>query len=67
MRLYMYEQYSVILAALVLGTLSGVFVASMITLQFYMFLELPFRLEMPWVLIFIMSVIALTTTGYAVY
>ena len=63
----MYEQYSLIISALILGTGVGFILASVVTAQFYLFLEFPFELNFPWVLLYIQAGMAITTTFYAVY
>jgi hypothetical protein len=66
-RLFFYEQYAVIIAALLLGAGVGLALASVVTAQFYLFLEMPWKLVVPQALIWSMVVLALGTTGYAVY
>lgn len=44
-RVYMYEAFLVIVSAGVIGLLIGIIVACLITSQFYMFLELPFKFD----------------------
>jgi len=43
-RVFMYEAFAVILAALVLGIVVGLTIAITLTAQFYLFIELPFKL-----------------------
>ncbi len=62
----MYEAFLVILSAGVLGVFIGVLVASLVTNQFYMFVELPFKLALPYGLIALMLLTALGTTYFAV-
>lgn len=39
MRMFMYEQYAVVISSLVLGTFVGFILASVVTAQFFLFLE----------------------------
>ena len=66
-RLFFYEQYAVIITALILGVGIGLLFASVVTAQFYLFLELPWKLDVPYQLIWTMVIMSLGTTGYAVY
>ena len=63
----MYEQYSLIISALILGTIVGFILASVVTAQFYLFLEFPFELNFPQELLYIQAVMAIITTFYAVF
>ena len=63
----MYESMIVVLSAALLGILVGVITASIISAQFYMFLELPLHVFIPWILVAIMLLVALTTTFVAVW
>lgn len=67
LRSFMYEQYSVIISSLFLGSLVGLVVASVVTAQFFLFLEFKFALDFPIELLYAMVVLALLTTFYAVY
>lgn len=67
MRVFMYEQYSLIVSALVIGTIVGFILASVVTAQFFLFLEFPFELNFPWLLLWIQAGMAISTTFYAVY
>jgi ABC-type antimicrobial peptide transport system permease subunit len=66
-RIFMYEAFLVIVTAGVLGILIGIIVACLVTAQFNMFLELPFRLEFPTFLVSLLCLVALTTTYMAVH
>ncbi len=44
----MYEALALILGSGLIGTLVGIFIAVTLTLQFLMFLELPFTFVFPW-------------------
>lgn len=48
--MFMYEAFAVILSSLILGILVGLVIAISLTAQFYLFIELPFKLS---VIIFI--------------
>lgn len=67
MRSFMYEQYAVIISSLFLGSIVGVIVASIVTAQFFLFLEFKFALDFPSELLYVMFSLALVTTFYAVY
>ena len=66
-RMYMYEQYSLILASLTIGTAVGLALASIIAAQFFLFLEQPFALQFPSELTYIMYGLAVATTFFAVW
>ena len=57
----------VVCTAAILGFLVGLIVSTMVTAQFYLFIEQPFELEMPWWLLLVMMVVSLVTTYLAVY
>jgi ABC-type antimicrobial peptide transport system permease subunit len=63
----MYEQYSVILASLVLGTIVGFILSSVVTAQFFLFMEFPFSLDFPYGLLYTMVIMSIVTTFYAVW
>ena len=50
--LYVYEAFAIVLACVILGTLIGLVVAIMMTVQFGMFTQLPFSFQFPSVLFF---------------
>lgn len=66
MRVAMFEQYSLIIASLMLGTLVGLILAMIVTAQFYLFLEYPFVLNFPWIIVFMMVAVSVLTSYYAV-
>lgn len=66
-RIFMYEAFVVVLAAAFLGFFVGLVVSTMVTAQFYLFVELPYDLEWPFALLAIMLVVSLVTTFFAVY
>ena len=76
-RIFMYEAFAVMLSALILGILIGLTVAFTLTAQFYLFIELPFKLsvifflylcfQFPTVLFCTMVVMSLLTTFFAVF
>lgn len=65
--MFLYEQYAVIFSALLLGSAVGVILASICTAQFFLFLELPFILEVPMGLVYAMIALAIITSFFAVY
>jgi ABC-type antimicrobial peptide transport system permease subunit len=66
-RVFMYEAFAVIFGALLLGTLVGIAVAVTLTAQFYLFIELPFKLSFPTYLFLAMVTMSLVTTFFAVW
>lgn len=62
----MYEAFLVIVAAAFIGLIIGTIVACLITAQFYMFLELPFALTFPYLLVFMLLFLGFATTYFAV-
>jgi ABC-type antimicrobial peptide transport system permease subunit len=66
-RIFMYEAFLVIVSAGILGIIIGIIVACLVTAQFNMFLELPFSLDFPIWLVFILCTVALSTTYMAVH
>ena len=62
MRIYLYESLAVTLSACVLGLLVGFFLAIILSLQFNLFLELPFYVAFPYLLTFSMLLLAIVTT-----
>jgi ABC-type antimicrobial peptide transport system permease subunit len=65
-RVFMYEAFLVISAASILGVSIGVIVTALVTQQFYTFVELPFKLSLPYFIILSLLVTALLTTYFAV-
>ena len=66
-RIFMYEAFMVVTSAAILGFTVGLIVTSMVTAQFYLFIEQYMVIEWPvWILLG-MFVIAVTTTFVAVY
>jgi ABC-type antimicrobial peptide transport system permease subunit len=63
----MYEQYSIILASLFLGTIVGFVLSSVVTAQFFLFMEFPFELNFPYALLYTMVIMSILTTFYAVW
>ena len=65
-RVFMYEAFLVISAASILGVSIGIIVTALVTQQFYTFVELPFKLSLPYGIIAILLLTALITTYFAV-
>jgi len=63
----MYEAFSIVLSAVILGSAVGVIVASLVTAQLILFFQFPFNLSFPWEILIAMIIMALATTYYAVY
>lgn len=61
----MYEQYSLILSSLLLGCFVGFILSSVVTAQFYLFLEYPFKFLLPEGLLWTMVIMSLITTFFA--
>jgi ABC-type antimicrobial peptide transport system permease subunit len=66
-RVFMYEAFAVIFGALLLGIVVGLTIALTLTAQFYLFIELPFKLAFPTILFVSMIVMSLGTTFFAVW
>ena len=66
-RVFMYEAFAVIFGALLLGIVVGLTIAVTLTAQFYLFIELPFKLAFPTMLFVSMIVMSLGTTFFAVW
>jgi ABC-type antimicrobial peptide transport system permease subunit len=66
-RMFMYEQYSVIFSALFLGLIIGIILAALVGGQFFMFIELPAKMLMPTRLVIAMVFMSIITTFFAVY
>jgi ABC-type antimicrobial peptide transport system permease subunit len=64
-RAFMYEQYSLVLSSLILGCLVGFILSAVVTAQFYLFLEYPFKFILPEGLLWTMVVMSLITTFFA--
>lgn len=56
---YLYEAICLILTAIFIGTLIGLFVSTTLILQFNMFVELPFKLDFPILLYLTISIFAI--------
>ena len=65
-RIFMYESFTVVAAAAILGIAVGMVTATIIAAQFYMFLELPLQVFVPWTLLIVMLVMSIVTTFLAV-
>jgi len=63
----MYEQYSVIISSLLLGSVVGFIVATIVTAQFFLFMEYPLVVDFPIYLVYVMFGMAIVTTFFAVY
>lgn len=66
-RLYMYEAFIVVTAAVICGIIVGVIVASLISAQFCLFIELPMFVDFNWWIIVAILIITLFTTFFAVW
>ena len=63
----MYEQYGLVLSAMLLGAFSGLILSVAIVANYFIFMEFPLQLILPYDLIVFMLVMALLTTFFAVY
>lgn len=66
-RIYVYEAIAVVFTAVGLGTIVGILVSVVLTLQFGLFLELPFVLYFPWVLFLIVLILSLALAVIGAY
>lgn len=64
-RVYVYESAAVTLSSIVLGFIVGLLLAIVITVQFGLFIELPFSLPFPTYLVLTMVVLSILTTYFA--
>lgn len=62
----MYEAFLVIISAAILGVAIGLMTATLVTAQFYLFLELPLVLSPPWMLVGVTLGVSIGTTFFAV-
>merc|ERR1711957_839301 len=65
-RLYTYESFLVVCSAALLGVCIGLITATLVTAQFYLFLELPLVVKPPWMLVGIPLTVSIVTTFFAV-
>ena len=63
----MYEAFLVVVSASMLGLAIGIATSTLVTAQFYLFLELPLVVGPPWTLTTIIISIAISTTFFAVW
>lgn len=67
LRMFLYEQYAVVLAAILIGLVVGLFLALLVSSQLFVLMEFPFELAFPWGYTTAMILLAVSTTFYAVY
>ena len=65
-RIFLYECLTVVISAAILGILVGFLTAVLLAAQFYMILELPLQVFVPWFQVIAMLVISILTTFIAV-
>jgi len=66
-RVYMYEAFTIVVSASILGITTGVLTSLLVASQFYMFIEMPLVFYFPtWMLVLMMGM-AGVTTWIAVY
>lgn len=65
-RLYMYEAFFTVIAASICGVIIGILTSTLVTAQFYLFLELPLVIQVPWILTGTVLTVSLSTTYFAV-
>jgi ABC-type antimicrobial peptide transport system permease subunit len=66
-RAYIYEATAIIMAAILLGSTIGIFIAVTLTLQFNLFTEMPFQFAFPWILfstVLVMSLLVAVLGSY---
>jgi len=66
-RIYMYEAFTVVTSAAILGTICGIINAVVLTAELCMFAEIPFSMDLPYFQTFMVLTVALTTTFIAVW
>jgi len=67
LRMFLYEQYAVVISAVVIGLVVGLILAVMVSSQLFVLMEFPFELAFPRGYAMSMILLAMTTTLYAVY
>ena len=67
LRVYIYEALSIVLSALVLGTIIGIITSVTLTLQFNLFSELPFSFDFPFVLYFSVVGVSIFVAVFGAY
>ena len=67
LRAFMYEAFSIVVSAVILGSTVGVVTASLVTAQLILFFQFPFDLSFPYEILIAMFIMALATTYCAVY
>lgn len=63
----MYEAFSIVGSAVILGSAVGVVTASLVTAQLILFFQFPFTLNFPYEILIAMFIMAMATTYSAVY
>jgi len=58
-RIYLYEASTIVITSIIIGSILGIFISCSLILQFDLFLELPFILNFPYKLYFILVIIGL--------
>ena len=66
-RIFMYEAVFVVTSAALSGIIIGVLTIIMVTVQFYLFIELNWVIEFPTWLLISMIVVSMVTTIFSVY
>jgi ABC-type antimicrobial peptide transport system permease subunit len=62
----MYEAFFTVVAATMCGVLIGILTSTLVTAQFYLFLELPLVVQVPWALTGTVIGVSFSTTYFAV-
>eukprot|EP01091_Cochliopodium_minus_P014119 TRINITY_DN4729_c1_g3_i1.p1 TRINITY_DN4729_c1_g3~~TRINITY_DN4729_c1_g3_i1.p1 ORF type:complete len:1147 (+),score=296.15 TRINITY_DN4729_c1_g3_i1:490-3441(+) len=67
LRVYIYEALSIVLSALVLGTITGIVTSVTLQLQFNLFTELPFSYDFPYFLYFSVVIVSILVAVIGAY
>lgn len=67
MRSFIYEQFSIVISAIILGSLVGFVVASVVSISFGLYAEFPYMVGFPVEITAAMFVLSMATTFFAVY
>ncbi|BFU20761.1 efflux ABC transporter, permease domain containing protein [Entamoeba histolytica HM-1:IMSS-B] len=65
--IYIYEALCITFSSIILGSLIGIGVASLVNLQFILFLQLPYTFSFPWlnaIIIYVISIVVSITSSF---
>ena len=66
-RIFLYENFVVMTSAGILGFGIGIVTIIMVTVQFYLFVELDWHLEFPLILFIVLVLVSIITTYFSVH